>query len=56
MLKSASSDPKPDNTKLVELALSGKQPGLLVHLLSPGLTDQIYLKIESSSKFSTTGA
>lgn len=56
MLKSNSSPatPQPSNAELIELALSGKFPGLLVKILTPGLTDRICLDIEANSKLSTS--
>lgn len=45
-------DHRPTDTELVDLALSGKCPGLLCRLLSAGLTDMIYANIAGSSKVS----
>ena len=40
----------PNNADLVDLALSGKYPGLLASLLAPKLADDIYYQIESGSE------
>ena len=41
---------QPSDSELVELALSGKFPGLLANLLAPDLANNIYHNIEGNSK------